>query len=215
MKSENTSLRLKKLMSEKNLKQVDILEKCKPFCEKYGITMNKSDISQYVSGKTEPGSKKLTILSLALGVTETWLMGYDVPMDREDTTKSVSLSQHDLSLKNYGTTSINSVERVKAICKERKIAISKLEKELGFSNGYISQLKKGVFPEDRLRKIAKYLNVSTEYLATGEETPTNSIEDLDGIYLSLAREAQENGLDPDDIKLAIETIKSIKRARGE
>ncbi len=110
---------------------------------------------------------------------------------------------------------MNSVERVKAICKERKIAISKLEKELGFSNGYIGQLKKGVFPEDRLRKIAKYLNVSTEYLATGEETPANSIENLDGIYLSLAREAQQNGIDPEDIKLAIETIKSIKRSRGE
>ena len=39
---------------------------------------------------------------------------------------------------------MNSVEKVKAICKERKIAISKLEKDLGFSNGYIGQLRKGV-----------------------------------------------------------------------
>ena len=85
MKTENTSIRLKKIMADRQLRQVDILEKCKPFCEMYGITMNKSDISQYVSGKTEPGSKKLTILGLALNVTETWLMGYDVPMDREDT----------------------------------------------------------------------------------------------------------------------------------
>ena len=110
---------------------------------------------------------------------------------------------------------MNSVERVKAICKERKIAISKLEKELGFSNGYIGQLKKGVFPEDRLRKIAKYLDVSSEYLATGEESCNNLLDDLDGAYLSLAREAQESGLDPEDIKLAIETIKSIKHSRGE
>ena len=84
MKTENTSMRLKQIMTDRHLKQVDILEKCKPFCEKYGISMNKSDISQYVSGKNEPGSKKLTILGLALGVTETWLMGYDVPMNRDD-----------------------------------------------------------------------------------------------------------------------------------
>ena len=84
MKTENTSMRLKQIMADKHLKQVDILEKCKPFCKKYGINMNKSDISQYVSGKNEPGSKKLTILGLALGVTEAWLMGYDVPMNRED-----------------------------------------------------------------------------------------------------------------------------------
>lgn len=64
---------------------------------------------------------------------------------------------------------MTSVERVKAMCKDRKIAISKLEKELGFSNGYIGQLRKGVFPDDRLRMIADYFGVSVEYLMTGNE----------------------------------------------
>lgn len=65
---------------------------------------------------------------------------------------------------------MNSVERVKSICKEKKIPISKLERDLGYSNGYIGQLRKGVFPTDRLVDIANYLNVSTNYLLTGEET---------------------------------------------
>lgn len=65
---------------------------------------------------------------------------------------------------------MNCVERVKAICKERKIPISKLESDLKFSNGYIGQLRKGVFPADRLAKIANYLEVSSDYLLTGEET---------------------------------------------
>lgn len=64
---------------------------------------------------------------------------------------------------------MNSVERVKTICKERKIPISKLEKDLGYANGYIGQLRKGVFPDDRLADIAKYLSVSVEYLMTGNE----------------------------------------------
>ena len=64
---------------------------------------------------------------------------------------------------------MNSVERVKALCKERKIPISKLEKDLGFSNGYIGQLRKGVFPSDRLIVIASYLDVSPEYIMTGSE----------------------------------------------
>jgi len=64
---------------------------------------------------------------------------------------------------------MNSVERVKSICKERKIPISKLEKDLGYSNGYIGQLRKGVFPDDRLQDIAGYFDVSIEYLLTGEE----------------------------------------------
>lgn len=45
---------------------------------------------------------------------------------------------------------MNSVERVKQLCKERKIPISRLEKDLGFANGYIGQLRKGTFPDDRL-----------------------------------------------------------------
>lgn len=59
---------------------------------------------------------------------------------------------------------MNSVERVKKICKERKIPISRLEKELGFANGYIGQLRKGSFPFDRLVKIADYLNLKIEDL---------------------------------------------------
>ena len=72
---------------------------------------------------------------------------------------------------------MTSVERVKAICKERKIAISRLEKDLGFSNGYIGQLRKGVFPDDRLKMIADYFGVSVNYLITGKESESNDGRD--------------------------------------
>lgn len=64
---------------------------------------------------------------------------------------------------------MNSVEKVKMICKERKIPISKLESECGFANGYIGQLRKGVFPSDRLEKIANYLNVTIQFLMDWDE----------------------------------------------
>ena len=83
MEKENTSTRLKKIMSDRNLRQVDILELCKPYCQKYDVKMNKSDISQYVSGKVEPNQDKLFILGCALNVNEAWLMGYNVPMERD------------------------------------------------------------------------------------------------------------------------------------
>ena len=69
-------------MNERSLRQVDILEAAKPFCEKYGVKLAKNDLSQYVSGKVEPRQEKLTILGLALNVSETWLMGYDVRRER-------------------------------------------------------------------------------------------------------------------------------------
>lgn len=64
---------------------------------------------------------------------------------------------------------MNTVERVLSICKERGIAVSRLEKDLGFGNKYIAGLKKGSVPDDRLYAISKYLGVSTTYLITGKE----------------------------------------------
>lgn len=79
MKKSNTSERLKLIMSKKNLRQVDILELTKPYSEKYGVRLEKNDLSQYVSGKYDPKQDKLSVLAKALNVSETWLMGYDVP----------------------------------------------------------------------------------------------------------------------------------------
>ncbi len=82
MKKYTTSERLKQIMSERGLKQVDILRSAKPFCEKTGISLGKSSLNQYISGYAEPGQHKLYILGLALNVSEAWLMGYDVPIER-------------------------------------------------------------------------------------------------------------------------------------
>ena len=77
MKISSSSIRLKEIMEKQNLKQIDMLNKTLPFCEKYNVKMNKSNISQYVSGKVEPSQDKIMVLSMALGVTESWLMGFD------------------------------------------------------------------------------------------------------------------------------------------
>ena len=81
-KISNTSKRLNYLINNYDIKQKDILEKVKPYCEKYKIRLEKNDLSQYVSDKTAPGQDKLSILAMALNVSEAWLLGYDVPMER-------------------------------------------------------------------------------------------------------------------------------------
>ena len=68
---------------------------------------------------------------------------------------------------------MTSVEKVKELCKERKISICKLERDLQFGNGYIGQLKKGSFPDDRLCKIADYFGVSVDYLMGKENAPAD------------------------------------------
>lgn len=83
MCKETTAIRLKKIMDERNLRQADVLELTKPYCEKYHVKMNRSDLSQYCTGKVEPHQEKLFVLGSALDVSEAWLMGFDVPKERK------------------------------------------------------------------------------------------------------------------------------------
>lgn len=44
----------------------------------------KSSISMYVNGQRKPRQNKLTLIANAYGVQEAWLMGYDVPMFKDE-----------------------------------------------------------------------------------------------------------------------------------
>ncbi|HEL1585275.1 TPA: helix-turn-helix domain-containing protein [Streptococcus suis] len=82
MQRSSTSQRLKQIMLDRNLRQVDILEKSKPYQKELGVKMGRSALSQYVTGKSKPDDKKLSLLSKTLNVSEAWLMGYDVNIKR-------------------------------------------------------------------------------------------------------------------------------------
>ena len=43
-----------------------------------------ASLSQYTSGIYKPKQERVMIFAQALDVSESWLMGYDVPMDRLD-----------------------------------------------------------------------------------------------------------------------------------
>lgn len=63
----------------------------------------------------------------------------------------------------------NSVQYVRDICQQRKIPISQLEKECGFSNGYLNPKKMTKIPYDRAKLIAEYLNIPIDTILTGSE----------------------------------------------
>lgn len=50
--------------------------------EKTGI--GKSSISQYMSGTVKPKQDRIYLMAKTLNVDELWLMGHDVPMERQD-----------------------------------------------------------------------------------------------------------------------------------
>ena len=78
-----TAERLKQIMSERSLRQVDIIKKSVPFQKLLHIKLGKSTLSQYVNGKQSPDQDKIYLLSKTLSVNEAWLMGFDVSPERE------------------------------------------------------------------------------------------------------------------------------------
>lgn len=73
---EDFSIRLQKAMNIRNIKATELSEKAH---------IPKSAISQYLSGLYEAKQKSIFKLASALNVSEGWLMGLDVPMEKETT----------------------------------------------------------------------------------------------------------------------------------
>lgn len=65
--------RLKEAMQIRQVKQVDMVSDLK---------LPKSAISQYLSGKFEAKQDRVYTIAKYLNVNEAWLMGFDVPMER-------------------------------------------------------------------------------------------------------------------------------------
>ena len=73
------SSRLREAMNIRKKKQVDLVRET-------GI--NRSAISRYLSGEYEPKNKPVYELAKALDVSDQWLLGYDVPMERPKAQKN-------------------------------------------------------------------------------------------------------------------------------
>lgn len=80
---QTTAERLRMLLTDRNLRQTDVIRMAQPYCERFNLKLNKSDLSQFLSGKVVPSQWKISILAHALDVSEAWLMGYDVPIERD------------------------------------------------------------------------------------------------------------------------------------
>lgn len=99
------------------------------------------------------------------------------------------------------------VEKIKKLCEENNTTFAALERALDFGGGSIRKWDKATPAGDRLAKVADYFHVSVDYLLGRKE---EDFSNLQGIYLNFAQEAQKSEIDPDDIRLAIDTIKKLK-----
>lgn len=74
-----TPERMRQAMERAKKKQIDLVHET-------GI--DKGSISNYLSGRYEPKQEAIHSLAVALNVSEMWLWGFDVPMERPKEKKS-------------------------------------------------------------------------------------------------------------------------------
>ncbi len=79
------SERFSSILREKNIKQVELIRTA----EERGIRLGKSQISQYVSGKSVPRKDTLLFLADALGVDANWLSGDESETEKAEDTPRV------------------------------------------------------------------------------------------------------------------------------
>lgn len=112
----------------------------------------------------------------------------------------------------------NSVQIVRDLCKARNIPIAKLEKDCGFSNGYLNPKKMSKIPYDRAVVIADYLSVSADLILTGEEikkAPTKNGERdvLDEVDIGFYNGYKE--LDEADKEVLRDMVQLMRKRRAE
>lgn len=97
MGQDTFAYRLKRTMAQKQIKQVDLVSEA----AKRGVKLGKSQISQYVSGKTTPRRDTLNFLADVLGVDALWLQSGAAsnPAAREQDQQQISDDPVDLLTK--------------------------------------------------------------------------------------------------------------------
>lgn len=114
MKKDSCASRIKKGLELNNMRQIELFQKT-------GIP--KSAICQYISGAFEPKQDRVEVISKALNVSEAWLMGYDVPMERD----SAAPTPAPLEMQESEITQL---------C--QKLSDTDKNKVIGFINGLLS-----------------------------------------------------------------------------
>ncbi len=112
----------------------------------------------------------------------------------------------------------NSVEYIRAVCKQRKIPVAQLEKDCGFANGYLNPKKMARIPYDRAVIVSEYLGIPAEVILTGKEkapteTGERSLSDEDIMFALWGDTKDVDKEDLEDVRRYAAFIRERKRKK--
>lgn len=68
---------------------------------------------------------------------------------------------------------------------------------------------------DTLKKLAKYFDVTTDYLLDRENNKSSAALELKDVYFNFAKRAQDSGLDPEDIEMILSLVERMKKKKTD
>lgn len=214
--SDTIAARIKKGMSARGLRQTDIIEKT-------GI--NKGALSSYISGRYEPKQNNIYLIAKALDVNEAWLMGADVPMDRDPSLKDIiskRLSELGMSLEEVASKANVSLYWLKNIdsfipgqfgdCEIGYTWITRVAEVIKLSPNILrAALARQEIPTMEGIDIPSAQEAFQDILSSEEQH--NIIDDLSPEIRAAARGMME--LSPEDQKTAIDMINYLSQKGKE
>lgn len=134
------SERLKYAMDIRNVKQVELSN---------AIGVSKTNMSYYLSGKNKPREDKINLIAKELNVNPIWLLGYNVPMEQEQTVNVLVTANRIKDLRIYNNWTKKDLAN--------RLGLSEKELE-GYEIGYNT-------PNDYIKyNMCKVFNCTMDYL---------------------------------------------------
>ena len=108
----------------------------------------------------------------------------------------------------------------KQLCDQKGVSPNRACLDMQLSRSVAAKWKNtGATPSrDALVKISDYFGVTVEYLLSGEKKEDSAFGEanvLREVYFSLAKEAQDNEIDPDDFRAVLKFYMDAKKKRGQ
>lgn len=157
--------------------------------------LSKAQISQYTNGIYEAKQLALHKLAVTLNVSEAWLMGYDVSMERQNSSQ-ISANEGSDEIESLDDEPINNAvskkeavpkdgfprdtgEKIKALRKKHGLTLEEVGNAVGVGKSTVRKWETGMIANmrrDKIADLAKALHTTPAYLMGWEENNTQKQE---------------------------------------
>lgn len=112
------------------------------------------------------------------------------------------------ALKNLkGKNNMELLKKIRVLCAEQGISVSKLERECGFSKNSVIKWSKNMPSGDKILRVAQYFGVTVDYLLGNNQTQESELPEM---YFSFIRGAKDLDLSKKDLDLLLAVARRFK-----